>query len=607
MAQRPGDGTTEPISYGARVRRNWHLVSSMIGLHRRLFVVAVIGAAVFAFSTVASSFALSWVIDEVILPRFEDGSVATSTLLTGAALVIGIGLLRAVSVVVRRGFASMAMWRVAQTYTEQVLDRLVRQPLLWHRRRADGDLVARAGVDTETTVSVLAPIPFATSTVIMIVISTVWLFLIDVPMGLVALVVFPVLVGTNVIYERVVSGHFRRAQDQFGDFNAAVHESFEGVQLVKAYGAESRETARLGLLADDVRGSRVKAIRLRSWFEALLDLIPSATNILLVVIGAVRIDTGNMTVGELSSVIFLFTLLVFPLRLIGYALSELPRSMAAWNRIQAVVNEPIEPDPADALGVAEPGVGVRLRDVSFAHEGTDLHALRRIDLEIPAGSITALVGPTGSGKTTVVDLVAGLVQPTAGVVELAGGTRCVVFQEAFLLADDVRTNLEFGRPASDDELWEALHLAAADDFVRQLPQQLDTVVGERGVSLSGGQRQRVALARALVRRPSLLILDDTTSALDPTTEAAVLDNLRTAFADTTVLMVASRPSTIALADDVVFLVDGEVLAHGTHDHLMDSVLAYRELVEAFEADRRPATASAIGPGGGGAGAGGGAG
>ncbi|MGI9645498.1 MAG: ABC transporter ATP-binding protein [Ilumatobacteraceae bacterium] len=510
MAQHPRDGTPEPTSYVARVRRNWHLVSSMIALHRRLFVVAVIGAAVFALSTVASSFALAWIIDEVILPRFEEGTVDTSTLLTGAALVIGVGLLRAVSVVVRRGFASMAMWRVAQTYTRQVLDRLVRQPMIWHRRRPDGDLVARAGVDTETTVSVLAPIPFATSTVIMIVISTVWLFLIDVPMGVVALIVFPILVATNVVYERVVSGHFRRAQDQFGHLNAAVHESFEGVQLVKSYGAEARETARLGVLADDVRASRVKAIRLRSWFEALLDLIPSATNILLVVIGAVRIDTGDMTVGELSSVIFLFTLLVFPLRLIGYALSELPRSMAAWQRIQAVVNEPIEPDPAAALGAAEPGVGVAMREVSFAHEGTELHALSGIDLSIPAGSITALVGPNGSGKTTVVDLVAGLVQPTAGRVELASGTRCVVFQEAFLLADDVRANLRFGRPMPDEELWEALRLAAADDFVRQLPQQLDTVVGERGVSLSGGQRQRVALARALARRPSLLLLDDTT-------------------------------------------------------------------------------------------------
>jgi ATP-binding cassette subfamily B protein len=565
----------------------------MVGLHRRLFTLAVLGAAGFAVSTVASSFAIRWVIDEVIVPRFEEGSVPVGTLATGIAIIIGIGVVRALTVVVRRGFASMAMWRVAQTYTNQVLDQLVDQPVTWHRRRPDGDLVARAGVDTETTVNVLAPIPFAMSTVIMIVITTIWLFLIDLPLGLLAITVFPIVIGTNIFYERTVAGHFTRAQAQLGDFSAAVHESFEGVQLVKAYGAEGREAQRLGVLAGRVRSSRVRAVELRSWFEALLELIPTIANIAIVVVGFVRIDSGNITIGELSSVIFLFTLLVLPLRLIGYALSELPRSMSAWERIQEVVNEPLEADPRNAIRPASAGVGAALRGVSFFHEGSEQPALRDIELTIPAGTVTALVGPTGSGKSTVVDLLAGLAQPTDGHVELAAGTHGVVFQEAFLLADDVRANIEFGRPTSERELWEALRLAAGDDFVRQLPQQLDTIVGERGVSLSGGQRQRVALARALVRHPTLLILDDTTSALDPATEATVLANLRESFAETTVVMVASRPSTIALADDVVFFVEGRAAAHGRHQELMESVPAYRELVEAFEADRAPARRPAV--------------
>ena len=341
------------------------------------------------------------------------------------------------------------------------------------------------------------------------------------------------------------------------------------------------------MLADDVRESRVRAIELRSWFEALLELIPAIANIAIIVVGFVRIDSGDLSIGELSSVIFLFTLLVLPLRLIGYALSELPRSMSAWQRIQEVVDEPIESDPRAAIATAPSGVGAALRAVSFVHEGSGQAAVRDIDLTIPAGSVTALVGPTGSGKSTVVGLLAGLAQPTSGHIELTAGTRCVVFQEAFLLAGDVRANIEFGRATSDEQLWNALRLAAGDDFVRQLPQQLDTIVGERGVSLSGGQRQRVALARALVRQPALLLLDDTTSALDPTTEATVLGNLREAFADTTVVMVASRPSTIALADDVIFFVDGRAAAHGRHEELMESVPAYRRLVEAFEADRAP--------------------
>ncbi len=556
----------------------------MLSLHPRSFAVSFLGATVFALGTVASSFAIRWVIDNVILPRFEEGSVATSTVATGVALIVGIGLIRATGVVFRRAYASKGLWKVAETYTNQVVDRFVRQPVAWHRRHADGDLVARAGVDTETTVSVIAPIPFASSTVLMIIISTVWLFITDIPVGIVAIIVFPLIVVTNVVYERSVSQHYQRAQTQLGEFSAGVHESFEGVQLVKAYGAEARETRRLAELADRVRASRVEAVARRSWFDALTDMIPALANIALVLLGAIRVQSGDLTVGGFSSVIFLFTLLALPLRLIGYALSELPRSMSAWDRIQAVVTEPVEADPGNSIGCADPGIGIQLDEVEFRYGTSTDATLERISLRLPAGSVTALVGPTGSGKSTLADLVLGVVAPTHGRVSLAEGPRAIVFQEAFLIGGTIRDNVAFGTDRDDDAVWHALHLAAADDFVRELPLGLDTVVGERGVTLSGGQRQRVALARALVRDPAVLVLDDTTSALDPATEAVILDRLRNALT-ATVLLIASRPSTIALADDVVFLTAGRVAGHASHDELLGTVAAYREIVEAFEAER----------------------
>ncbi|NQY55018.1 MAG: ABC transporter ATP-binding protein [Ilumatobacteraceae bacterium] len=569
----------------ARLRRNARFLAAITMIHPKLFAVAIAGAAVFAASTIVSSVVLGRVIDNVILPRFEDGEVAMGTVLAGLGLIVGVGVIRAISIVVRRGFASAMQWRVAQTLTGRVVDQLVRQPIAWHSRRADGDLVARAGVDTETTVSVLAPIPFATGTVLMVIGSTIWLFVIDVPMGVVAAIVFPLLVATNVVYERAVAHHFARAQNQLGDFSAGVHESFEGVQVVKSYGAEDRETERLSHLASDVRESRITAIRIRSWFEAFLDAFPSMVNIGLVVLGAWRVESGDLTVGEISSVIFLFQLLVFPLRLIGYTLSELPRSIAAWQRIDEVVSEPLEPDPAKRIEPAAPGVGAELDAVTFAHVDGSPPTITDVAVSLPAGSVTAVVGPTGSGKSTVAQLVVGLLGPSAGTVRRAPGAAAIVFQEAFLLAGTIRENVEFGGSFSDDQLWDALSLAAADDFVRNLPHALDTIVGERGVTLSGGQRQRVALARAMIREPSLLVLDDTTSALDPATEAIVLGNLRRRLTTASVVLIATRPSTIALANDVVFVDGGRIAAHGDHDDLLRTVPRYRELVEAFEADR----------------------
>lgn len=564
----------------------------LVSIHRTLFVTAVVGSAVFALCTVASSIVIRWVIDEVILPGFDESGVATSTLVVGCALIIGVGILRATGVVVRRSFAGMAQWRVAETLANRVSGQLVRQPASWHRRQSDGQLVARAGVDVDTSIAALAPIPFATGTALMVVVASIWLLVTDLVMGAVAVAVFPVIIVVNIRYQHRVDRHFDDAQQALGDFSGAVHESFEAVQLVKAYGAGQRETDRLSAMAGRIRDARVHAVHLRGAFEALLDTIPSITNIGIVVLGAARVGSGDVTVGDVSSFVFMFTLLVFPLRIIGYALSELPHSYAGYHRVKGTIEEPLDPDPARSIAIATGSFAVELDGVSFTYPGETAPVVDRADLRIPYGSVTAIVGATGAGKSTLVDLIAGLLPATSGRVALTPGERAVVFQEAFLFGGSVRDNVTVGLDLDDDAVWDALALACADGFVRDLPERLDTMVGERGVTLSGGQRQRIALARALARRPALLILDDTTSALDPATELAVLANLRRALTDTTVVMVASRPSTVSLADDVLFVSQGRIVDHGTHDRLMRDVAAYRELIEAFEADRAAPTGSA---------------
>jgi ATP-binding cassette subfamily B protein len=568
-----------------RARNYVGFLNAIISLHAGKFTIAVGGAFVYALCTVASSFAVRWVIDEVIVPRFDEGHVDTSTVVAGCALIVGVGLLRAAGVVTRRTFASMTQYRIAETLASRVADRLVEQPVPWHQRFPDGQLIARGGVDTDTTIRVMAPIPFATSTVLLLIVAGAYLIVTDTVMGLVAVTVFPILMVTNIVYEKLVSGYFDTAQESLGRFTGEIHESFEAVQLVKVYGAEERETARLSVLAGSVRDARIKAIRVRAVFEAVLEAIPALTNIGLVVLGAVRVRDGHLTIGELSGFIFMFTLLVFPLRLIAYALSELPQSYAGFRRVRSTLDDPLEPDPAGSLGVAAAPAAVTLTDVGFTYPTEQSPTIDHAEATIRAGQVTAVVGPTGAGKSTLVDLIGGLVPATRGTVGVPAGARAVVFQEAFLFGGTVRDNIVLGLDATDEQVWEALRLARGDDFVHGLPDGLDTLVGERGVTLSGGQRQRVALARALIRKPSLLLLDDTTSALDPATELAVLENLRRGLAGTTVVIVASRPSTVALADDVLYVAEGRVVDHGTHTELMERVPDYRTLVEAFEADR----------------------
>ena len=575
--------TTAADSEGSQFRRGFRLILSLVRLQPGSFAVAVTGAAVFAFCTAGSSLGVRWMIDHVVIPRFEEGSVATSTVLSACLLIVGIAVVRAIGVVVRRTFAGKTEWGVAERLGTTVVERYAEQPVVWHRRHATGDLVARAGVDVEAAVAVLAPLPYGSSVLLMLLISAVGMTILDPALGGVAVVVLPVLVIMNVGYQNRVDRHFARAQDEMGKLSEAALESFEGVTVVKAFGAEDRETVRLAEITGRLRDARVRAMRARATFEMMLDTVPSVANLVLLVVGAVRVRDGHITVGDLAASMYLFTLLVVPLRLIGYVFSELPHSYAGWRRVQEILAEPLEGDPREELTAAPHGTAVRAEGVMLRHI-PEVDVIRDATFTVPAGSMVALVGATGSGKTTLLEAIAGLVPVAAGSIALAPGRTAIVFQEAFLFSESVRHNLTFGSDTSEALVHEALRVADAT-FLLELENGLDTELGERGVSLSGGQRQRLALARALVTRPSLLILDDTTSALDPATEARVLANLSATDLVGTTVLVASRPSAISVADSVLFLSPERSVIHGTNESLVSTEPGYRALVEAFESAR----------------------
>jgi ABC-type multidrug transport system fused ATPase/permease subunit len=555
------------------------LVAVLTRRHRRPFFIAVGGAGVFAVCTVLSSVAIRRVVDNVLVPRFEDGRVDLAAVMVSLGLVIGIGLLRAAAVVVRRSFAGIAEWRAARSLVGDLLKRMTEQPIGWVSRRSTGDLVARLSTDTEAAVSILAPLPFASSVMVMLVVAAVLMLFTDVVMGLVALVLLPTVLLLNLVYQARVDRHYDEAQLQLGNLASAVHESFDGVTVVKAFGAEERESLRLAVVAERLRSARIHVVRLRSTFEATLDALPSIGIILLLVVGAARFESTDLTVGEITSFVYLFTLIAFPLRLIGYALSELPHSQAGLDRVQELLAEPLELSQS-AERVKE-GPAVRLEGIGVSG------VLAHLDLVVARGERVALVGPTGSGKSTLVGVLAGTVTPDAGRVMVLDGGVATVFQEPFLFADSVRRNLTIGRKATshDEQLWSALRVCEAADFVADLPAGLDTVVGERGVGLSGGQRQRLSLARALVSERPILVLDDTTSALDPSTEALIVERLTSLGREVTLLIVASRPSTIALASRVLYLDNGRIVDEGTHAELMEHNDGYRSMIEAFEIER----------------------
>ena len=522
-------------------------------------------------------------IDNVIVPRFVEGSVGWGTVVFGCGLLIVIALIRAAGVVVRRTFAGMAQWGAAEKVAAEVIGRYGRQSVPWHARHGTGDLVARAGVDVETAVGVMAPLPYGSSVVLLLVISAVGLAVTDPALGVVAGVVIPMLLLANVFYQRRVDAFFEDAQKEMGALSEAVLESFEAVAVVKAFGAEERETARLAVITDRLRNARVKSVRARATFEMALDMVPSLANLLLLVVGTMRVRTGDVSVGELASAMYLFTLLVVPLRLIGYVFSELPHSQAGWRRVREVVDEPIDPDPRKALGTTEPTVAVRAESLSLAHDGVPV--LRDVSFVIETGVHTAIVGPTGAGKSTLLRAMAGLMHLDGGRLSVDGGGSAIVFQEPFIFSESIRYNLCLGAEIDEGVILEALKVADAD-FLLRLENGLETSLGERGVSLSGGQRQRLALARALTHRPALMLLDDTTSALDPHTELHVLANLRTTDLVSTMVMVASRPSTIAAVDKVLYIDDRHQVHMGDHEQHMESIPGYRELMEAFDDDRR---------------------
>jgi ATP-binding cassette subfamily B protein len=573
---------------------------------RKAFTISVLGSSLWAFMTVGQAWVLGRITQHTILPALEAGHVGKGALITAGLLVIGVATFKAIGIALRRIYAGMVQYELGAIYRRRVAARYLELPLRWHHAHPTGRLLSVANSDVEQTWEPMAPLPMAVGVIVMLVVTIGFLVLTDPVLAIVGGVIFPLIGLLNVIYSRRLAPLMIRAQELRAEVSGQAHESFDGALTVKVLGRAEQETEQFAAQAAELRDALIRVGRLRGLFDPALEALPNIAILAVLFVGGLRVSAGTLDPGGLVRVAYLFTLLAFPIRAIGWLLADLPRAIVGWERMHEVLDADDRMPAGTQLlakvdGSPQPA-HLDAERVGFGYVGEVAErVLSNVTLDVKAGSTLAIVGPTGSGKSTLASLALRLLDPDTGTITMDGinlrqlapselaSAAALVPQGAFLFDDTVRGNLTLGEDIADDVLDEALRISQADAFVGHLPHGLDTVVGERGATLSGGQRQRVALARALAHRPRLLVLDDATSSVDPRIERAILAGLRESPA--TVVVIAYRQATIALADEVVYLESGRVRGRGTHQQLMATVPGYRAVLNAYSLDDLPADAA----------------
>ncbi|GAA3260892.1 ABC transporter ATP-binding protein [Nonomuraea helvata] len=561
----------------------WRMKSYLRPYAVRLILIWLV-----AVVTIAAGISMPLVSEKVI-----DGPILHGdhgALLPLGLLALGVGALEAFLIFFRRWSQITPVLGLETRIRDDLYEHLQRLPMGFHGDWQSGQLLSRATTDLSTIRRFLGfGMLFLVMNVLQLITVTVLLLNKYWPLGLLVAASAVPIVWTSLRFEKRYIKVSRQVQDEQGDLATLVEESAIGIRTIKAFGRRHHVYDTYDDAALKVYGTSMDKVRLSAKFFAFLEVIPNITLALVLLLGALAVGSGDLTLGGLVAFTTLMLQLVWPIASLGYILAMAQEAMTSADRVMEVMDT-VPSIEGGAETVDRPRGHLRFEGVGFHFPGSEQPVLRDVWLDVRPGETVAIVGATGSGKTTLTALVPRLIDPTEGRVTIDGHDvrdltlptlRSVVataFEEPTLFSMSVRENLTLGRlDATEEELAAAIQTAQAM-FVYDLPWGLDTRIGEQGLSLSGGQRQRLALARAVLSKPRILVLDDTLSALDVETEALVEEALRHVLRDATGIVVAHRASTVLLADKVALLRDGTITHVGHHNELLTEVPEYRELL-----------------------------
>jgi ATP-binding cassette subfamily B protein len=570
------------------------------------------GSLAFAWLAMGMTVLIPWLIGRAV-NAIEQGE--KPDLLPLAIAIVVAGTLRLGLTMVRRVVAGKVSLAVEFDLRQLFYAHLQRLELGFFDSQQTGQLMSRATVDLQSIRFFLGyGLIFITQNLLTIVLASTVMFILEPWLALIALAPAPFVVYAASRYNRVSRPAVQEVQQRIAELTAEAEENVSGIRIVKAFAREEHQLHRFRRAVSRVFDQSIYSTKLQAFFSPLLGFLPQLGIALVLLIGGRQVIAGNLSLGDFTAFYTYVAMLAGPMRMLGMTLGMAQRAIASGNRLFEILDrEPRIESPPDAPSLPAGGGRVDLRGVTLRYEtdpptsASDIDhtgvgsmsaaALEGVDLTVEAGRTVALVGPSGSGKTSLVALVARLYDPSEGSVAIDGAdVRSVdlaslrsqvafVGDDSFLFTAPIAENIAYARPgASREEVEAAARRAQADGFIRDLPGGYDTLVGERGMTLSGGQRQRVAIARALLADPRILILDDATSSVDATTEAAIKAGLAEAMAGRTTFVIAHRLSTVSLADEVVVMDGGRIVDRGTHEELLAGCGFYREIAEHGLAD-----------------------